>query len=116
MPDVEMADSLANAAEDRLHQIFENMLEESEVTRFEPGFHDAQLAVQLGLQYVNYAEYYGCPDDKIQLVRDFIAQVNAEALSANPGVVAPEPGIPQANPQAAPQSNLIQNVPGEVLQ
>ena len=49
MPDVEMADSLANAAEDRLHQVFEMMLEDGTVTRFEPGFMDAQLASQLAL-------------------------------------------------------------------
>jgi hypothetical protein len=123
MPDVEMADSLANAAEDRLTQIFENMLEKGEVTRFEPGFHDAQLAVQLGIKYVNYAQFYNCPDDKVQLVRDYIAQVNAEALSQIPGVIAPEmsagtgvseQGVPQAEPQAPPVNNLIQNVPGVV--
>lgn len=121
MPDVEMSDSLANAAEDRIHQIYEEMLEDGKVTRFEPGFMDGQLASQLALQYINYAEYYNCPEEKIQLVRDFLAQVNAEALSPQPGVVPPPPpgqptpggpGIPQAAPMAQPQSNLVQNVPG----
>jgi hypothetical protein len=126
MPDVEMADSLANSAEDRITQIFENMLEKGEVTRFEPGFHDAELAVQLGIKYINYAQYYNCPDDKIQLVRDYIAQVNAEALSKIPGIIAQEAqtdgqgaeqaqGVPQAAPEPPPVNNLIQNVPG-VLQ
>lgn len=110
MPDIEMSDSLANAAEDRLHQIIEKMLEEKEFTRFEPGFHDAQLASQLCLQYINYAEYYNCPDENVQLVRDFLAQVNAEMQS---GIIPPAPvQIPQAAPMATPQSNLIPNNAG----
>jgi hypothetical protein len=117
MPDVEMSDSLANAAEDRLHQIFEMMLEDKKMIRFEPGFHDAQLASQLALQYINYAEYYQCPDENIQLVRDFLAQVNSEAITPQPGVVPPGsppsgPTTPQAAPQPTPQSNLIPNNAG----
>jgi hypothetical protein len=115
MPDVEVNDALANAAEDRLHQIFERMLDDGKFTRFQPGFHDAQLAQQLALEYVNYAEYMGAPEDNIQLIRDYLAQVNSEALTPNPGVVPqqqlPSPQ-PQANPMATPQSNLIPNVPG----
>lgn len=106
MPDVEMSDNLANAQEDRLHQIFEKMLEEGEVIRFEPSFHDAQLGAQLALQYINYAEYHGCPEENTQLVRDFLEQINTEALSQQPSVVAP-----QAVPAPAPVSNLIPNVP-----
>lgn len=115
MPDVEVNDALSNAAEDRLHQIYEKMLDDKEVTRFEPGFHDATLAQQLALEYINYAEYMGCPDENIQLVRDFLGQVNAEALTPQPGVVAPTsmpPGGAQAVPQAPPQSNLLPNIPG----
>ena len=111
MPDVELSDSLANAQEDRLHQIFENMLDEKEVVRFEPGFHNAQLAAQLALQYINYAEFHNCPEENIQLVRDFLAQVNAEALSQQPGIVPPQ-SQPQAAPLAQPTSNLVPNVPG----
>ena len=111
MPDVEMSDKLANAAEDRLHQIYENMLKDGEVVRFEPGFHDAQLGAQLALQYVNYAEYHNCPEDRIQLIREFLAQINAEALAPQPGVIAPQ-ASPQAVPEAPPSSNLIPNAPG----
>lgn len=114
MPDVEMSDSLANAQEDRLHQIFEKMLEEAEVIRFEPSFHDAQLGSQLALQYINYAEYHGCPEENVQLVRDFLEQINTEALSQQPSVtapVAPQGGAPQALPEPTPTSGLIPNVP-----
>lgn len=109
MPDVEVNDALANAAEDRLHQIFEMMLDEEKVVRFEPGFHDAQLAQQLAIQYINYAEERGAPEKNIQLVRDFLDQVNTEAIQ--PAMAAQAQMQPQANPTAAPQSNLIQNTP-----
>lgn len=115
MPDVEVNDALSNAAEDRLHQIFEQMLDDKKVTRFQPGFHDATLAQQLALEYINYAEYMGCPDENVQLVRDYLAQVNSEALSPTPGVIPSQgaPGmVPQANPTASPVSNLLPNQPG----
>lgn len=115
MPDLEMADQLDNAPEDRLHQVFEKMLQDGEYTRFEPAFHNAELGKQLGLLYINYAELHGCPEEKIQLVRDFVNEINDEA-GAQPGVVPPAPGgemvAPQAVPQAPPQSNMIPNVPG----
>jgi hypothetical protein len=111
MPDVEMADSLANAAEDRLHQIFDKMLEDGEMTRFEPGFHDAQLGAQLAIQYINYGECHNAPEKHLKLVRDFLAQINSEALAQMPGITAPALQ-PQANPAATPISNLIPNVPG----
>lgn len=109
MPDLEASDALATAAEDRLHQIFENMLDDKEVVRFQPGFHDAQLAQQLGLKYINYAEYMQAPEDRTQLIIEFLDQVQAEALSPQPGVVPP--GAPQANPTPIPTNNLIPNVP-----
>ena len=110
-PDIEANEALSSAAEDRLHQIFETMLDDKKYIRFEPAFHDGELAKQLGIQYINYAEYMNCPDDHIQLVRDFLAEVNAEMMNAA-AQVAPPMGVPQANPNPTPQSNLIQNVPG----
>jgi hypothetical protein len=77
----------------------------------------------MGIEYVNYAQYMSVPEENIQLVRDFIADINAEA-GAQPGVVPPQPqpmgaggpgpaaGGPQASPMAPPQSNLIPNVSG----
>jgi hypothetical protein len=111
MPDIEVNDALSNAPEDRLHQIFETMLDDAKVTRFEPGFHDAQLAQQLAIQYVNYAEYMGAPEENIQLVRDFLDQVNTEVLAPAQAMAA-QAAQPQANPTPTPQSNLLPNVPG----
>lgn len=109
MPDIEVNDALANAPEDRLHQVFEKMLDDEEVIVFEPGFMDAQMGQQLALQYINYAEYMGAPEDRIQLVRDFLEQINNTQAQAAQAMQPPMPA--QANPTATPTSPLLQNTP-----
>jgi hypothetical protein len=119
MPDVEMMDNLANAAEDRLHQMFEKMLDGGKVIPVEAPFHDLQLAKQLVMEYYNYAEFMNAPDDLLQVLQDFNDLLN-DALGINQpqplvgGPVGPPqpgaPGAPPANPQPTPQSNLIPNV------
>jgi hypothetical protein len=119
MPDVEMMDNLANAAEDRLHQMFEKMLDDGKVIPVEAPFHDLQLAKQLVMEYYNYAEFMNAPDDLLQVLQDFNDLLN-DALGINQpqplvgGPVGPPqpgaPGAPPANPQPTPQSNLIPNV------
>lgn len=112
MPDVEIEDALSNAAEDRLHQIFEDMLDDGKFTAPEAPFHDLQLAKQLLLEYYNYAEYMKAPDSRLALLQRFNSALN-DAL----GILNPQPlqgGTPivqpQAAPQPTPQSNLIPNV------
>lgn len=113
MPDVEMNNALQNAPIRLVHKIFEMMLNDGKYTRFEPGYHNAQLCQKLGMQYINYAEEHNCPEERIQLVRDFLNDVQAEALSPQPGVVAPggQPA-PTANPMPTPTSNLVPNIAG----
>lgn len=105
MPDVEMSDNLANASEDLLHKIFEEMLNKGKYRAPEP-FFDLQLAQQLGIQYYNYADLNNCPEERLSLIRRFLAQVNDIT-----GVNAPPPAAPQAAPNPPAQSNLIPNVP-----
>lgn len=109
MPDIEVNDALANAAEDRLHQVFEQMLDDKKSVVYEPGFMDAQMGQQLALQYINYAEYMGAPEDRIQLVRDFLEQINNTQAQAAQAMQPPV--APQANPTPTPTSPLLQNTP-----
>jgi len=129
MPDIEAQDALANGPENRIYQILEEMLDDKKVVRFQPEFHNEEIARRLSLEFINYAEYMNCPEDRIQLVRDYLSEINAvaaerEALMAqqvpgggnqlNPGT--PSPGlVPQANPEPAPQSNMIPNNVGGPL-
>lgn len=117
MPDLEMNNSLQNAPIRLLHKIYENMLNKAEVTQFEPAYHNAQIAQKLGLQYINYAEEHNCPEEKIQLVRDFLNSISQELADAAQKMQQAQQAQemanqPRANPMPAPQSNLIPNVPG----
>jgi hypothetical protein len=115
MPDVEMNNALQNAPIRLIHKIYEQMLNKGKTTRFEPAYHNAQLCQKLGMQYINYAEEHNCPESRIQLVRDFLNDVQAEALSPTPGVVAPgapQAATPTANAQPTPISNLVPNIAG----
>ena len=69
MPDIEMNDKLANAAENLICKIIEDMLEEeAEYKPPEPQM-DLDLALTLGLEYYNYADLNNCPDENLALLR-----------------------------------------------
>ncbi len=114
MPDVEMADNLANAKEDWLHRIYEQMLRkgEEEFKNPEPQW-DLQLAKEMGLEYYNYAQLHNCPEENLKVVRKFMDLVDdmlgitAQALQAQAAA-----SQPQAVPAAPPVSQLLPNAPG----
>lgn len=111
MPDVEMSDALANATEDLLCKVLEEMLDsegtDDDYTPPEP-YWDLQLAQQMTLEYLNYAELHNAPEANIQLLRDFLQQV--QELIPPPPAPMPTPGAtPPANPTATPTSPLLQN-------
>jgi hypothetical protein len=116
-PDIEMADTLASSPEDLLHKIYEQMLSKGEFVPPEP-YMDLQLARELALQYQNYAKFHNCPDERIQLINQFLDQIddltNIEANEA--GMTAPPPASPpnppQAVPAAPPVSPILPNIPG----
>lgn len=110
-PDLEMADNLANAAEDLLCKIIEEMLDTEEFTPPEPYF-DLALGKQLSLEYYNYAKFQNAPDNVLELLRTFMTQIDDLT-----GVAAQQPPMagsvpPPANPTATPTSPLIPNVNG----
>lgn len=113
-PDLEMSDNLANAAEDLLCKIIEDMLDNEEYVPPEPYF-DLILGKQLALEYYNYAKFQNAPENVLELLRKFMTQVDDITGVANPPQVMPAQGAPQgvpppANPMPTPTSNLIPNV------
>lgn len=111
MPDVEMADNLSNAAEDLLHKIIEEILDDGKVISPEPDW-DLQLGKQLTLQYINYAQYSNAPPDRVQALREFNTLIDDLLQAAMPPPMPmPAGGSPQAVPTAPPQSNLLPNAP-----
>jgi hypothetical protein len=114
MPDIEMNETLANAPEDLLHKVIEEMCDDGEYMAPEPSW-DLKLASQLILEYLNYAQFMNAPESVLNKLRRFNQQlkdmtgVMATAMQPPPGG-PPGPGAPMANPAAPPTSNLIPNV------
>lgn len=108
-PDLEKAEDLATAQEDWLQQVIEQMIDDGKVYHPEPD-DDLELARELALQYLPFAKMNGAPEDNIQLLRDFIAEIDDMTAMAQP----PMPLLPQAPPEAMAPSELVPNVPGVV--
>ncbi len=121
-PDIEMSDKLANAAEDLIHKVLEEMLNDGEYRAPEPQY-DLAMCKSLYLQYYNYAVLNNCPDDKLSVLRRFGEQVDdllginapqpAQSMAASGvGAIAP----PMANPAPAPVSPMLQNTNNAAVQ
>ena len=108
-PDLEKAEDLATAQEDWLQQVIEQMIDNGKVYHPEPD-DDLELARELALQYLPFAKMNGAPEDNLQLLRDFIAEIDDMTAMAQP----PMPLLPQAPPEAMAPSELVPNVPGVV--
>lgn len=113
-PDLEQVEKLANAAEERIFQILDEIIENSKYTPPDP-FMDLNLATQLTTQYINLYSQAKLEEPKAQLLRNFYSQVQALKQAAMPPAMPGQPGAPppQANPQPPPQSPLIPNSPNQ---
>lgn len=114
-PDLEKAEDLSNSQEEWLHKVIEEMVDNGKVYHPEPD-DDLALARELGLQYLSYAKTNNAPEENLQLLRDFISEVDqlqmmaaeAQAMSQMQAEAALSP---QAAPMPAPVSELVPNVP-----
>jgi hypothetical protein len=109
-PDLEQVNKLANAAEERIYQILDDIIETGKYTPPDP-FMDLQLATTITTQYINLYASAKLPEAKMQQLRSFFTQVLAIKQAAM--APAPAPGQPaappQANPEALPTSPLVPN-------
>lgn len=100
-PDLEQFNQLENAAEERILQILDDVIESGKYTPPDP-FMDLQLATKLVTQYINLYSQARLEEKKKQLLVDFFDQVQDIIQAAQP------PPMPQQ-----PQTN---NVPEPVVQ
>lgn len=114
-PDLEQIEKLANAGEERIFQILDDIIETGKYTPPDP-FMDLELATTLTTQYINLYLQSKLEESKAQKLRDFYSQIQTLKQAAMPP--QPQPGvgpdgqpIPQAVPQAPPTSPLIPNMP-----
>lgn len=107
-PDLEQVERLANAPEERILQILDNIIESGKYTPPDP-FMDLNLADTLVVQYINLYGAAKLEESKMDHLRDFFTQVQTIKQVAMPPQPAP---TPQAGPQPTPTSPLVPNVPG----
>lgn len=120
-PDLEQVEKLANAGEERIFQILDEIVEEGKYTPPDP-FMDLDLAMKLTTQYINLYSQAKLEESKADKLRSFFQQCLTIKTSAQPqpmpGAPGAAPGQPpgapgQPTPQAAPmpqaQSPLIPN-------
>lgn len=106
-PDLEQAEKLANASEERIFQILDEIVEDGTYTPPDP-FMDLATAKELVVQYYNLYSSAKLEEEKCQMLRDFFTQVNAMTSAAQPPQPA-QAAAPMAAPQAMPTSPLVPN-------
>lgn len=111
-PDLEQEDKLANAAEERILQVLDQIVETGKYTPPDP-FMDLQLANQTAIQYINLYSSAKLEEEKLQKIRDFSTQVQTLIQAATtPPPQAPMPAaVPQALPAPRPTSDVLPNTP-----
>lgn len=108
-PDLEQIEKLANASEERIFCILDDIVENGKYTPPDP-FLDLALAQTLTVQYYNLYLPAKLEERKAEMLRDFFSQIQTLKQAAMPPPVA-APNQPQANPQPLPQSPLVPNGP-----
>ncbi len=109
-PDLGQVEKLANASEERILQILDEIVEEGKYTPPDP-FMDLQLAVQYATQYYNLYSSAKLEEDRCQMLRDFHAQSLSLIQAAQPPAAPPAAPMPQAAPMPAPTSPMVPNSP-----
>ena len=109
-PDLQRVNSLRNATREYLGEVLDKIVDEGIATTLEP-FDNLQMARQMGLQYYAEGKLHGLEEKRLQMLRDFLGQVDLIQAAAMP---PPQPGAgqPGAVPEPPPVSGLIPNVPG----
>lgn len=114
-PDISQVEKLANAAEERILQVLDDIIEDGKYTAPD-SFMDLALASELTTQYINLYSSAKLEEEKTQMLRDFFSQIQALVQAAQPPMPpAAAQGAqpqPQAGPQPTPTSPLVPNTPG----
>lgn len=112
-PDIEQVDKLANASEERILQILDEIVESGKYTPPDP-FMDLGLATKLVTQYYNLYSQAKLEESKAQKLRDFFTQIQALKAEAMQAMAPPPGSMPQASPEAPPTNPMIPNAPGQM--
>lgn len=110
-PDLEQVEKLANAGEERIYQMLDNVIESGKYTPPDP-FLDLMLAETITVQYINLYGAAKLEESKMAQLRDFFNQIQSIKTAGQPPPAPTAPiAAPQANPEPTPTSPLIPNAP-----
>lgn len=109
-PDLNQMEKLANASEERIFKILDDIIEDGKYTPPDP-FMDLQLATEFVTQYYNLYSASGLEEEKQEMLRTFHSQVLALVQASQPQPAAPGP-VPQAEAAPLPVSDLVPNAVG----
>ncbi len=108
-PDLEQVEMLANASQERIYQILDEIIEDGIYTAPDP-FMDLQLANDIVVQYYNLYSKAKLEEDRVEMLVNFFQQVQDIKAAAQPPAPPGMPGgAPAAAPQTLPTSPLIPN-------
>lgn len=108
-PDIEQVDRLANAPEERILKILDQIVEDGKYTPPDP-FMNIDLGIKLVNQYYNLYVAAELSEARAQQLRDFFTQLMALKQASLPPAPVSQPGA-QAVPTAPPVSELMPNIP-----
>lgn len=107
-PDLEDNERLDNAAEERIFQILDKIVEDGKFTPPDP-FIYFPTALELTTSYINLYRAADLEQEKDDMLVDFFNQCLAMQTPPAPETMAPAGGPPPANPMPAPVSPLVPN-------
>ena len=104
-PDLEAEENLANASQDYLHKILDDIVDHGKYTAPEPD-DNLVVAKKLCLEYLAQGKLNNLSDKKIQMLRTF----NQQIMILEPKPAPEQPVQAPADPLPTPTSELLPNV------
>jgi hypothetical protein len=108
-PDLDQIETLANASEERIYMILDEIVDEGKYTPPDP-FMDLVLAKDTVVQYYNLYAQRKLEPERCEMLRTFFNQVNDLVTAAQPPAPQAAPQA-QAVPQAPPVSDMLPTMP-----
>lgn len=110
-PDIDSIESLANAQEDILTKVLDDIIDEGKYAPPEPT-DDLKAAKEMVLEYIQRYRLLELEDDKLSQLRNWNVQVDALIKRTLPPPMAmPAGGTPQARPEQLPTNPMVPNTP-----
>lgn len=108
-PDLKAVTDIYNSSLDDIHRTIDQMMKDGQYQTPEPF---QNLALGIKIFQSAYLQYRGqnAPEEKLDLLRNWVSDAQALLAKMNPPApMAPQgaPAAPIANPQAAPQSDIL---------